>query len=98
MGLVAGAAIGAQFTGDHLIGAPDGAHIGALRAMGAQAQATNGCLPVMIEPAVLTAAISPRYRFGTGQVSDFIGRFGVAGTTTVREKLPRAVTAKPCCA
>ena len=47
-----------------------------LCAMGAQAQATNGCLPVMIEPAARCCGRHhARYRLGAGQISHFIGRF-----------------------
>lgn len=89
MGLVAGAAIGAQFTGDASLSArPMERILAPLRAMGAQAQATNGCLPVTIEPAVLTAAIiTPDIASAQVKSAILLAALGVAGTTTVREKI-----------
>ena len=89
MGLVAGAAIGAQFTGDTSLSArPMERILSPLRAMGAQAQATNGCLPVKIEPAALTAAtITPNIASAQVKSAILLAALGVAGTTTVREKI-----------
>ncbi|HAT08802.1 MAG TPA: 3-phosphoshikimate 1-carboxyvinyltransferase [Rhodobiaceae bacterium] len=88
MGLVAGAAIRAQFTGDTSLSArPMERILAPLRAMGAQAQTTNGCLPVKIEPAALTSAtITPNIASAQVKSAILLAALGVAGTTTVREK------------
>ena len=58
MGLVAGAGIGARFIGDASLSTrPMERILQPLRLMGAQAQATNGYLPVMIESAVLMPTV-----------------------------------------
>ena len=88
MGLVAGAAIGARFTGDTSLSArPMERILAPLRAMGAQAQATNGCLPIKIEPAALTSAtVTPNIASAQVKSAILLAALGVAGTTTVREK------------
>ena len=56
--------------------------------MGAQAQATNGCLPVMIEPAALMpAVITPDIASAQVKSAILLAALGVAGTTIVREKI-----------
>ena len=89
MGLVAGAGIGAQFIGDASLSArPMERILAPLRAMGAQARATNGCLPVTIEPAALTAAtITPDMASAQVKSAILLAALGIAGTTTVREKI-----------
>ncbi|MGB1549928.1 MAG: 3-phosphoshikimate 1-carboxyvinyltransferase [Parvibaculales bacterium] len=89
MGLVAGAAIGARFIGDASLSArPMERILQPLRLMGAQAQATNGCLPVMIEPAALIpAVITPDIASAQVKSAILLAALGVAGTTMVREKI-----------
>jgi len=89
MGLVAGAAIGARFIGDASLSTrPMERILQPLRAMGAQAQATNGCLPVMIEPAALIpAVITPDIASAQVKSAILLAALGVAGTTIVREKI-----------
>ncbi len=89
MGLVAGAAIGARFIGDASLSArPMERILTPLRSMGAQAQATNGCLPVMIEPAALIpAVITPDIASAQVKSAILLAALGVAGTTMVREKI-----------
>ena len=89
MGLVAGAAIGARFIGDASLSArPMERILQPLRLMGAQAQATNGCLPVMIESAVLMpAVITPDIASAQVKSAILLAALGVAGTTIVREKI-----------
>ena len=89
MGLVAGAAIGAQFIGDASLSArPMERILQPLRLMGAQAQATNGYLPVMIESAVLMpAVITPDIASAQVKSAILLAALGVPGTTIVREKI-----------
>ena len=89
MGLVAGAAIGARFIGDASLSTrPMERILQPLRAMGAQAQATNGCLPVTIEPAALMpAVITPGIASAQVKSAILLAALGVAGTTIVREKI-----------
>ena len=89
MGLVAGAAIGARFIGDASLSTrPMERILQPLRAMGAQAQATNGCLPVTIEPAALMpAVITPDIASAQVKSAILLAALGVAGTTIVREKI-----------
>ena len=89
MGLVAGAAIGARFIGDASLSTrPMERILQPLRLMGAQAQATNGCLPVMIEPAALIpAVITPDIASAQVKSAILLAALGVAGTTMVREKI-----------
>ena len=89
MGLVAGAAIGARFIGDASLSArPMERILQPLRLMGAQAQATNGCLPVMIKPAALIpAVITPDIASAQVKSAILLAALGVAGTTIVREKI-----------
>ena len=89
MGLVAGAAIGARFIGDASLSArPMERILQPLRLMGAQAQATNGYLPVMIESAVLMpAVITPDIASAQVKSAILLAALGVPGTTIVREKI-----------
>jgi len=89
MGLVAGAAIGARFIGDASLSTrPMERILQPLRAMGAQAQATNGCLPVTIEPAALIpAVITPDIASAQVKSAILLAALGIAGTTIVREKI-----------
>ena len=88
MGLVAGAAIGAQFTGDTSLSArPMERILSPLRAMGAQAQATNGCLPVKLNRRFNSGHHHPQYCFAQVKSAILLAALGVAGTTTVREKI-----------
>ena len=89
MGLVAGAAIAAEFVGDASLSArPMERILTPLRSMGAQARATNGCLPVAVEPAALKPAIiTPDIASAQVKSAILLAALGVAGTTTIREKI-----------
>ena len=89
MGLVAGAGIGARFIGDASLSTrPMERILQPLRLMGAQAQATNGYLPVMIESAVLMpAVITPDIASAQVKSAILLAALGVPGTTIVREKI-----------
>jgi 3-phosphoshikimate 1-carboxyvinyltransferase len=89
MGLVAGAGIGAEFIGDASLSIRPMARIlDPLRAMGAQAEAENGCLPVTLKPAALHPAIlTPNIASAQVKSAILLAALGVEGTTIVREKI-----------
>jgi 3-phosphoshikimate 1-carboxyvinyltransferase len=89
MGLVAGAAIGAEFIGDaSLSSRPMGRVLDPLRDMGAQAEAADGSLPVRLKPALLKpAVITPDVASAQVKSAVLLAALGVQGTTTVREKI-----------
>ena len=90
MGLVAGAGIDAEFTGDaSLSSRPMGRVLDPLRQMGAQADAADGGrLPVHIKAApLMPASITPDIASAQVKSAILLAGLGVAGDICVREKI-----------
>lgn len=89
MGLVAGAGIDAQFIGDASLSArPMERVLTPLRKMGAQAKASDGCLPVTLTAAPLIATSHvPNVASAQVKSAILLAALGVQGDSEVREKI-----------
>lgn len=88
MGLVAGAGAGATFTGDESLSSrPMERILAPLRAMGARATATDGRLPVTLEPGARLRGVDYRSPVASAQVKSAIllAGLGAEGRTRVIE-------------